>query len=123
MGHTDFASDVPPGIVDNPDEVAPFGSSFGGTVINASWAELQLTAGGALVPNNVIDQELATVQAYNATHGTNLRVKIRVSAGQVAPDWAKSIGGAPLSFQITNNKGVAEQVTAGRWWTTGYIAA
>src|SRR6266566_943923 len=39
---------------------------FGGLVVIASWKQLQPTPDSEIGPNNVIDQALAEVRAYNA---------------------------------------------------------
>src|SRR5215813_13264158 len=68
---------------------------FGGLVIIASWKQLQSTPSSDIGENNVIDQALADVGAYNARNPTKpLAVKLRVWGGFEAPDWAMQFGGA-----------------------------
>ena len=124
MGLTQFDDRADGGITDVPQEMAPFAASFGGIVINLTWKDLQPTSGAALAPNNVIDQELTMIRAYNAAHASSpITVKLRISGGFEAPDWAKSIGGAPLALSILKSTGTTESGTVGRWWTADYITA
>jgi hypothetical protein len=99
--------------------VAKYPGSFGGVVINASWALLQPVDAPALTSGNGIDQALAQLRAYNVVHPlAPLYAKLRVWAGNDAPAWAKAIGGAPFTIDDPS-KG---QLVFGRWWTAAYIA-
>ena len=67
----------------------------------------------------MIDQFLWQVRAYNRTYPKHpLAVKLRVWAGFMAPDWAKNIGGAPIS--VTHN---GNPHTIGRFWSPAYRKA
>jgi len=92
---------------------------FGGIVVVASWQQLQPTKGGPLVANNVIDRMLAQIRVYNAHHPKKpLAVKLRVWAGFMAPNWAKRIGGAPISATHSGHLR-----TVGRFWSPAYRKA
>jgi len=92
---------------------------FGGIVIVATWAQLQPTPGAAIGSNNVISQALAKVRAYNRRNPQKpLGVKLRIWGGFEAPDWAKSIGGAPITT-VHNGK----TRTVGRFWSPAYRRA
>jgi hypothetical protein len=66
---------------------------FGGLVIIATWKQLQPTPTSEIGENNVIDQALADVRAYNARNPAKpLAVKLRVWGGFEAPDWAMELG-------------------------------
>jgi hypothetical protein len=92
---------------------------FGGLVIIATWKQLQPTPTSELADNNVIDQALADVAAYNARNpGKPLAVKLRVWGGFEAPDWAMQLGGAPI---VTEHNG--RQRTLGRFWNNAYRQA
>jgi hypothetical protein len=92
---------------------------FGGLVIIASWKQLQPTATSEIGENNVIDQALADVGAYNARNPAKpLAVKLRVWGGFEAPDWAMQLGGAPF-LTIHNGR----QRTLGHFWSEAYRQA
>ena len=92
---------------------------FGGLVIIATWKQLQPTATSEIGENNVIDQALADVRAYNARNPAKpLAVKLRVWGGFEAPDWAKQLGGAPIA---TEHNG--KQRILGRFWSDAYRQA
>jgi hypothetical protein len=92
---------------------------FGGLVIIASWKQLQPTPTSEIGDNNVIDQALAEVRAYNARNPAKpLAVKLRVWGGFEAPDWALQLGGAPIA---TEHNG--RQRVLGRFWSDAYRQA
>jgi hypothetical protein len=92
---------------------------FGGLVIIATWKQLQPTATSEIGENNVIDQALAEVRAYNARNPAKpLAVKLRVWGGFEAPDWAMQLGGAPI---VTEHNG--RQRVLGRFWSEAYRQA
>jgi hypothetical protein len=104
------------------DRFGPPPGSFLGIVtnfvVNAEWSELQPTAGGALTPDNVIDQAIAAARSLEATVGAGrVGVKIRLLAGIYAPGWAKQLGGAPVAV-VDPQTGVAG--TIGRFWTSAF---
>ena len=89
---------------------------FGGLVIIATWKQLQPTPTSEIGENNVIDQALADVRAYNARNPAKpLAVKLRVWGGFEAPDWAMQLGGAPI---VTEHNG--RQRVLGRFWSEAY---
>src|SRR5215471_449968 len=70
---------------------------LGGLVVIASWKQLQPTPQSEIGDDNVIDQALAEVRAYNERNPQKpLGVKLRVWGGFEAPDWAKQLGGEPI---------------------------
>ena len=92
---------------------------FGGLVIIATWKQLQPTPTSEIGENNVIDQALADVRAYNARNPAKpLAVKLRVWGGFEAPDWAMQLGGAPIA---TEHNG--RQRVLGRFWSAAYREA
>ena len=98
MGQNHFYDDPtqypPPFLI---SDLANYQGSFSEMVLNVAWKQLQPTEGGAL-DTSVIDNAIAQVNAYNAQHGTNLGIKLRVFGGYVAPDWVQSINGPPLTI-------------------------
>jgi hypothetical protein len=90
-------------------------------VVEAYWTDLQPSQGGPLAAGNAIDQAITQVQSLNAANpGLNMRLKVRIYAGIHAPDWAKSIGGAPVTVtDPTDNK----TGTIGRFWLPAFGAA
>jgi hypothetical protein len=102
-----------------------FDGVFGGIVINATWDQLQPSAGGAL-DFSAIDAALAQISVYNAAHPTTpLGAKLRVYGGANAPAWAKELGGAHVDIQ-RNPAGCQSgscPLTIGRMWTAEYITA
>ena len=92
---------------------------FSGLVIIATWKQLQPTPTSEIGENNVIDQALADVEAYNARNPAKpLAVKLRVWGGFEAPDWAMQFGGAPIA---TEHNG--RQRVLGRFWSEAYRQA
>ena len=79
----------------------------------ASWKQLQPTPQSEIGDNNVIDQALAEVRAYNERNPHKpLGVKLRVWGGFEAPDWAKHLGGMPIETTYNN-----KQRIIGRFWS------
>ncbi len=93
-------------------------------VLNVAWQQLQPTQGGAL-DTAVIDSAIAAVTAYNAQHGTNLGIKLRVWGGYQAPEWAKNIDGPAVTItgQATVDPYIYNARTIGRFWTADYVDA
>ena len=92
---------------------------FGGLVVIASWKQLQPTQQSEIGDDNVIDQALAQVRAYNERNPDKpLGVKLRVWGGFEAPDWAMQLGGAPIET-VYNGK----PRTVGRFWSPAYRQA
>src|SRR5665213_818472 len=92
---------------------------YAGAVILATWAQLEPVRDGAL-NTQAIDQGLEAVRAYNAKHPDHpLRAKLRILAGENAPDWAKEIGGRPLT--LAKKRG--NPFTVGRFWSIPYRQA
>lgn len=93
-------------------------SVMGGYVVTAYWRDLQPTRNGDIAVNNVIDQAIDSVRQLDPS-GT-LGLKVRVYAGIDAPDWAKSLGGAPIAV-IDPSSGVSG--TVGRFWSSEFGSA
>jgi hypothetical protein len=110
--------------------ITAFPGSFGGIVINETWADLQPTQGGTIVTTS-IDNDLAAVTQYNGlsdvTQSSPVSVKLRIYAGSNAPQWAKHLPGGPITI-YRNPSGCDGAVdtcplTLGPYWTTPYITA
>ncbi|MBV8159481.1 MAG: hypothetical protein JO265_01020 [Acidimicrobiia bacterium] len=102
---------------------AEWQSAVHGYVVRADWAALQPTQGGPIITNNAIDQAIAQVRTLNAQHrGAQppIYLKLRLLAGDSAPDWAKNIDGPPISVHDTTGSGY---VTVGHFWTPDFGAA
>jgi hypothetical protein len=82
-------------------------SAISGIVVNDTWSDLQPNSPEQSIDTSAIDAALATVARYNQTPGRALGVRLRIWAGIDAPDWAKSIGGAPI--QICDQDAVPTQ--------------
>jgi hypothetical protein len=89
-------------------------TSLGGFVVNVDWSALQPSQGAPLAANNAIDQAITAVRTLNATYHVQLGLKIRLMAGISAPQWAKELGGSPVSLINPQN---AAGGTIGRFWT------
>jgi len=87
----------------------------GGYVVNVHWADLQPTAGGPIVSGNAIDQALQ--QLHQLDPQGRLGLKIRLFAGIWSPDWAKSLGGAPIPVRDPTTGATG---TVGRFWTADF---
>lgn len=92
---------------------------FGGLVVIASWKQLQPRPQSEIGDNNVIDQALAQVRAYNDRNPNKpLGVKLRVWGGFEAPDWAKALGGMPIETVYNDKPRIV-----GRFWSPAYRQA
>jgi hypothetical protein len=92
---------------------------FGGLVVIASWKQLQSTPQSEIGDNNVIDQALAEVRAYNERNPHKpLAIKLRIWGGFEAPDWAKQLGGTPVETTFNG-----KQRIVGRFWSPAYRQA
>lgn len=85
---------------------------LGGFVVRADWKDLEPRPG--VFNFSEIDRQVgsATANGYG--------VKFRIYAGDVAPDWAKGIGGPPMPFYDHMRK---MKSTLGRFWDPGYQMA
>jgi hypothetical protein len=91
---------------------------FSGAVLNLSWKELEPARGR--LTTTVIDDALERVRDYNKKYpDTPLLLRLRVSCGRAAPDWAKSTGGEPV--HILDPKG--NYFYIGRFWADEYKEA
>jgi len=106
------------------------GTVVTGIVVNETWADLQpngagtpiiasangngdSTCNGSAVVGSCLDQAIADVASWNASNPSlpPMAIKLRVWAGEDAPEWAKDIGG-PISGTSGN--------TIGAFWTSSY---
>jgi hypothetical protein len=84
-----------------------------GFVVNVSWSDLQPVQGAPIATDNAIDHAITQVRSLEPK-GVNLGIKIRFFAGIAAPEWAKELGGSPVTiFDKTAGRGG----TVGRFWT------
>ena len=104
------------------DQLNPRAGIFGGLVIQVLWSQLQPTSSSDF-DTSVIDQALATVSLYNAAvaqlpppNNRQIGVRLRVFSGCYAPDWAKSLGGSPITTSHYNGTTTID-CTLGRFWT------
>jgi hypothetical protein len=102
----------------NTTPPASFIPVMGGWVVNVHWADIQVTQGAPIAANNVIDQAIATLHQIDPSGRMGL--KVRLFAGIWAPEWAKSLGGPPISIEDPTS-GVFG--TIGRFWTDDFGAA
>lgn len=103
---------------DGAPPAAYLGSAIAGWVVNTTWRAVQPTKDGPLAADNPIDRALVEVRAYNAAHPTApVGLRLRVRAGVDAPDWAKSLGGPPISLIEPQGGGTG---TVGRFWTADF---
>jgi len=104
--------------------IRSFPGVFGGVVLNATWAEMQPQAGGPLVTTR-IDAALDEVRKYNRNNPSDrIAVKLRIYAGNHAPEWAKAIDGGPLTIQRNHSVCSSDcAITIGKVWDAQYIAA
>ena len=92
------------------------GPAVRGFVVKVNWSDLQRTEGGALAPDNAIDQAIAQAHAL-AARVPGFGIKVRLYGGVYAPTWAKTLGGAPVT--VTNPQ-TGKSATVGRFWTDAY---
>ncbi|MBL6651661.1 MAG: hypothetical protein ISP49_08720, partial [Reyranella sp.] len=123
MGDISFydAHSVTP--VFNPWEMGPYAASFGEIVLNVTWDALQPTA--TSLSTTLIDNAISQLNQFNAQYGTDIGIKLRVWGGFRAPEWAKELGGPPITItgQGAVDPGDYTDQTIGRFWTTDYISA
>ena len=95
-----------------------YAAVMGGFVVNVFWADIQPEPNGAIRANNAIDQAVTTLRSLDTSGRMGL--KVRLFAGIHAPEWAKSLGGAPISITdpVTGASG-----TVGRFWSPEFGAA
>ena len=94
-----------------------------GYVVQASWRDLQPAAGGAIASPNVIDDAITSVRQLNALKpaGTpRLTLKLRIFAGDEAPEWAKTLDGPSVEVQ---DPATGVPIHVGRFWTPRFDAA
>jgi hypothetical protein len=97
MGDITFYGDPSdPAPTFNISDLTNYPGSFGEIVLNVTWSQLQPTENGPL-DTSAINSAIAEVQAYNATNGTDLGIKLRVWGGFTAPAWAQNIDGPPTT--------------------------
>jgi len=127
LPHPAAASILKPGVsgVFSRDGAPPpdYLSVMGGWVVNAYWKDLQPNPGDPIVtnPKNAIDQAIDQVHKINAANPAyKLRLKVRLFAGVDAPDWAKSLGGGPVTI---SDPGSGITGTVGRFWTKAFGTA
>ncbi len=125
VGLIDKGSEAPyhqgaPYPVVDTTNVAAQSPAFAGIVVNQTWSQLEPSQG--TFDFSTLDASFAAVAAYNAQHaGAPLGVRLRVFAAYAAPDWAKTLGGTPITVPAnlpTNTGG-----TLGQWWMPGYRSA
>ncbi|MDP9220158.1 MAG: hypothetical protein M3P23_06420 [Actinomycetota bacterium] len=85
-------------------------------VVSTTWASMQPTPDGPLAANNDVDQAIALARQ------AGMRLRLRIRAGINAPDWVKSLGGAPVQV-CDGNSGSMICGTVGRFWTQPYADA
>jgi Hyphally regulated cell wall protein N-terminal len=125
MGDITFYGDPSgPAPTFNISDLTNYPGSFGEIVLNVTWSQLQPTENGPL-DTSAINSAIAEVQAYNATNGTDLGIKLRVWGGFTAPAWAQNIDGPPITVtgQHTVDPNDDNPQTIGRFWTADYIDA
>src|SRR5712692_6808847 len=92
---------------------------MGGFVVNAFWSDLQPAENDPIAANNAIDSAIARAQGLEAS-GAHIGIKVRFYAGIDAPQWAKNLGGGPVTiYDPTAGRGG----TVGRFWTPQFGAA
>ncbi len=106
------------GLLDRSGAPAPeFYGTLAGYVVNARWSDLQPAAGAPIADGNAIDQAIAQVRQINAAAHTDLGLKVRIFAGTAAPEWAKELGGSPIT--VTDPQG-GHSGTIGRFWSQAF---
>ena len=100
----------------DPSGLDAYAGAFGGIVVNEAWSQLEPTAGSEQW--GPLDQSLAAVSSWNASHPTTpLGVKLRIFAGRSAPGWVTAESGT-VTIVVHGRP-----VTVGRWWTPPFEAA
>jgi len=84
------------------------GYKLSGWVVKSSWADLQPTAGGPIAEQNDIDDAIVRARELGMV------LKLRVYTGTEAPEWAKQLGGPPVTLVDPAD---GQTSTIGRFWT------
>ncbi len=107
------------GLLDRTGPPPPaYVSAMGGFVVNVHWSDIQPEPGASIPDGNPIDLAIATLHQLDPTG--RMGIKVRLFAGIYAPDWAKSLGGPPISI-VDPTTGSAG--TVGRFWNDDFGAA
>jgi hypothetical protein len=80
-------------------------------VVKVNWKDLQPTPNGPIAENNAIDQAIPAARALG------VGLKLRIYAGTASPDWAKALGGGPVSVVDPQNK---QPGTIPRFWSEDF---
>ncbi len=88
-------------------------------VVKVNWADLQPTPFGAIATDNAIDRAIARVRMPDYAH-VGMVLKLRVLAGIGAPEWVKSLGGAPIPYNDNQPGASVSGGTIGRFWTSEF---
>jgi len=120
MGYQGPYSDDQPFPPTDPSALDAYAGAFSGIVVNESWSQLEPSAG--VYDWAPLDTSLANVSAWNLQHpSTPLGVKLRVFAGQSAPDWVVALSGPKVTVTIGLHG--EKTVSVGRFWTTPFRQA
>ena len=108
------------GLVDRQGPApAAYGAVVDSFVIRVKWADLQPTQepgtnhGGAIDPTEI-------TKALNLPRAAGRPVRLRVTAGAEAPEWAKRLDGEPVLWHTDSEP---DGVEIGRFWTPAFGAA
>jgi hypothetical protein len=97
------------------DRTAELTNTLHSFVVSAYWSDLQPEAGGPIAHPNAIDDAIAAVRTGSERKPS--RLKVRIFAGIYAPEWAKTLGGAPFTIQ---DPASGRGGTVGRFWTSEF---
>jgi hypothetical protein len=116
MGNTAFRHRAgEPDVIGDLEELP--GGIFDAAVINVTWAQLEPEK--SALRAHVVERALAWIHDYNHHHTDHpLAARLRVWPGSSAPDWAKSLGGPPLTVEARTG-----YRTIGRFWAEPYRGA
>lgn len=100
----------------NPSLLNSYAGDFSGIVVNESWSQLEPRNG---VYNwDPLNQSLNAVSSWNSQHASSpIGVKLRIFAGQSAPNWVLQAS----STVVIDVHGASK--TVGRWWTMPFMTA
>src|SRR5436305_333759 len=104
-----------------PPTLVSFSRTSAATVSPGQQVTLSYTA------NDDIDQAIASLRTMNAQNrGTSqppVRLKLRVLAGDSAPDWAKNLDGPGTAVSVQDTQNSLQYNTVGRFWEPAFGAA
>ncbi len=104
------------GLIDrnHPPEIK-YAKAVSGYVVNLNWKDIQPDNSSELITTSIDD-------AISQAKSLGLKLKIRLFTGSNSPEWAKKLGGSPVTYYEPVDQNVASYQIP-RFWTTEFKQA